>query len=234
MIFGGRDDQPSIRAVNASTWEGPECRTHRVVPDGNVVLVPLVLDVVLCDRRKKVSTNVLPSSRHRGPGERLKGRDIGTLTVVLDLNAEEIVEHAAALLLGELIDPLRKSRVDVDRAQAGDGVGAVRASWPSNAIRQSQRCGYECKNLACVPNDGVRSLEGATGVERAPSGLGAELEPVLRRLLTEAVRVVKRRQTLEELLVARGEAIVGVVVGRPKGAARRPNSSVFVSVCALA
>jgi hypothetical protein len=90
------------------------------------------------------------------------------------------------------------------------------------------------KLLACVPNDGVRSLERATGVERAPSGLGAELEPVLRRLLTEAVRVVKRRQTLEELLVARGEAIVGVVVGRPKGAARRPNSSVFVSVCALA
>lgn len=67
----------------------------------------------------------------------------------------------------------------------------------------------------------MRSLERATGVERAPSRLGPELESVLRRLLTEAVRIVESRETLQELLVARGEAIVSVVVGRPESAAGR-------------
>jgi len=66
--------------------------TDLVVPDGEVVLLPLVLDVVL---------------------------------VVLVLYPEQEVEHAAALVLPELVDPGREGRLDVERAQAGDGVGAA-------------------------------------------------------------------------------------------------------------
>lgn len=66
--------------------------TDLVVPDGEVVLLPLVLDVVL---------------------------------VVLVLYPKQEVEHAAALVLPEPVDPGREGRLDVERAQAGDGVGAA-------------------------------------------------------------------------------------------------------------
>lgn len=132
--------------------------------------------------------------------------------VVLGLHAEEVVEHASRLVVVELVDSGRESRVDEERSLASDGVGPVRAL--------SVRVAEEERGERDAPDDRVRSLERIALVQRTSPRLSPQLEPVEPRLGPEALGVVNGRQAFKELLVGGSEAVVGGVVGRPEGAAK--------------
>jgi hypothetical protein len=72
-------------------------------------------------------------------------------TVVLVLNAEEVVKNAPRLVVTELVDASREGRVEVEGLETGDGVGAKREEGVSECMGAGGRG-------RSSPNDGVGSL----------------------------------------------------------------------------
>lgn len=104
------------------------------------------------------------------------------------LEFEQVIEYTPRFIFRQLVDPRRERRVRIDRFLTRDLVR---------------------------PHDRVIGSELVSTVLRVSSRFSSEFVSVFTGLLSESVGIVVTGQAIEELLVARREGRVGVVVGLP-------------------